>query len=184
MKEIRKILSAVLALVMLFSLLAFPGGVSFAADEEDGVLNILAAEKEEDVSKVMPKLKANSDFVKNNKYSAKWALTGGYGTVSATNLPKDISAYNELKLVLYANMESTMYVYFDTDNPETDGLDSFSTKLTLKEGWQTISIDFNKLSKGRSPSWKNIRTPLPGIPICTATLFTPSLLEPFWNSRC
>ena len=44
MREMKKTLSAVLALVMLISLFAFPGGIAFAAENEDELV-LLARKK-------------------------------------------------------------------------------------------------------------------------------------------
>lgn len=153
MKHLRKIVAAVLCVTMLSTLFT---SISFAEDVKAGdELVILKAEKKADVTKAIAKASPEAKIVKESKYSAKWDMGAADG-ITVSGVPKDVTAYTELKMNVYATHEVTMYTFFSTNNENTDGADYYGKMVNLTEGWQEISLPFAELSKSREPSFGNV----------------------------
>ena len=152
MKKFKNLIATILTLAMTISLFTFPIPALGADEAEDYVL--FTAKRKADVTNTFSKLTADSKYIKNSKFSAKWTLAD---VASLTmKVPKDLTVYNEFKATIYSTAATTFYAYFITDNSDSDGMDYYGKLVKLTEGWNEISVPFSKMETSRKPSWGNI----------------------------
>lgn len=143
MKRERKRLAAcLLTITMLVGCLGIP---VFAEKGSETVLDCSSKSK---ITAVTP-LTADTAIVHEGKYSAMWRGTDAESI--RLSIPKDITPYTELYFWVHAAENCMVYLMFSSENTATDGSDYYGDKLTLRRGWQEVSVDIGKLTVSRTP---------------------------------
>lgn len=138
----KKAVAILLALTMAFGCIGVP---AFASEEAYTVLDCTSRSK---ITAVSP-LQADTETVHDSKYSALWE--GEDAESVRLTIPKDLTPYTELHFWIHAATDCTVYLMFGSENSATDGSDYYGDKLTLKPGWQEISVEIGGLTVSRTP---------------------------------
>ncbi len=104
------------------------------------------------------KANASTKYTKNGSKSFEWK----YSTSKLTlKVPKDLRQYHAISFWVYVPKEAvgqTFFMYFGSENNNSDGIDYYGRKIELKkEGWNRFTGLLNQFSVNRSPlGWNRI----------------------------
>ncbi len=105
-------------------------------------------------------MEKSSEYVKQGKYSGKWANTEKITRVDCSDLPSNWSKYNALQVWIYSKVANNagFEIVVISDNPSTKRDDYLHYSITVDwKGWKKIIIPFDKFNEKYNPiGWNKI----------------------------